>query len=303
MLRVFGAGALATSILLGILGCAAPKRFDRLSLDMSKAEVIRVLGKPSSTSAGQGTEILRYRFGSREQAPVGNSAEYFVMLVNDRVASFGRLDDFAVQPRIHSTAIPIRASAYPAPPAQAAVADSGKREAIRQLYLTLQQREPDWQGWNYWMSNPAPIDEIKQQMMAGIEYQTKQQIIQVFRDVLQRPPVAQELHAWYSKAAESGYDTAEVRAALEQPDGGRHEAIRWLYKYLQQREPDEQGWDYWTNYKASIPEIIPMMMAGVEYTQKQQIIQYFRQHLNRDPSDTKLHRWYSRGAGESSPSP
>jgi len=36
-----------------------------------------------------------------------------------------------------------------------------------------------------------------------------------------------------------------------------------------------------------------MMMSGIEYTTKQQIIQLFRQLLNRDPSDEEFHSWYT----------
>ena len=260
---------------------------------MSKSEAIRVLGEPSSTSAGEGTELLRYQFGTREQPRLSSSAECFVKVVNGRVVSFGRLDDFDLQPRIPPTPTPTSTQVYTAFPAQTSVTDPAKREAIRQLYLTVQQREPDWEGWNYWMNYPASIDQVKQQMMSGIEYQTKEKIIQIFQSVLQRAPVAQELHAWYSKAAQDGYDTEEVRTALQQPDQGKHEAIRWLYKYLNQREPDQQGWDYWTNYDGLIPQIIPVMMSGIEYTRKQQIIQLFRQTRNRDPSDTELDSWYT----------
>jgi hypothetical protein len=214
------------------------------------------------------------------------------MVINGRVVSFGRMGDFDVQPRIPPAPALTAAQIHTNLTTQTSVTDPSKREAIWQLYLTLQQREPDWQGWNYWTDNPAPIDQIKQEMRAGIEYQTKQQIIQIFRSVLQRAPVAQELHAWYSKAAEEGNDTEAVRTALQQPDQGKHEAIRWLYKYLQQREPDEPGWDYWTHYDATIPQIIPLMMSGIEFTSKQQIIQLFRQIVNRDPSEPELQGWY-----------
>ena len=283
----------ATFILLGLLGCTSAKRANKLCVGMSKPEVVHVLGTPSSTSEVEGTEILRYQLRSREQPRVSSSDQYFGKVVNGRVVSFGRMGDFDIQPRILPTTTPTSTQIYATPPAQTFVTDAAKREAIRQLYLTVQQREPDWQGWNYWMDHSASIDQIKQQMMSGIEYQTKQQIIQIFQSVLQRAPVAQELHAWYSKAAQDGYDTEEVRTALQQPDHGKHEAIRLLYKYLQQREPDEQGWDYWTNYDASIPQIIPGMMSGIEHTTKQRIIQLFRQIMNRDPSDTELHSWYT----------
>lgn len=301
MHRGFVALALTAFIPLAILGCAKVKRFDQVSIGMSQAEVIRILGQPNSTSAAEEKELLRYPLEQHEQSRAGSSDEYLVIVVNDRVVSFGRLSDFALQPKINPAAAPT--PVHPALPDQASVTDSAKRDAIRQLFLTLQEREPDWQGWNFWTSCPEPIDEIKQQMMSGIEYQTKQKIIQLFQTVLRRAPVPQELHAWYSKSSQDGYDVEAVGAALQQPDQGKREAIRWLYKYLQQREPDEQGWDYWTDYDASIPEIIPMMMSGIEYRQKQQIIILCRQLLNRDPSDAELHSLYSLWQSDHAPEP
>ena len=292
ILRAFGTIAVAAFILMAILGCATAKRLNRLSVGMSKSEVVNVLGSPSSTSAAEGMELLRYQLRSREQPRAGSSDEYFVMVVNGRLVSFGRMGDFDVLPRIPPAPAFTAAQIHTNLTTQTSVTDPSKHEAIRQLYLTLQQREPDWEGWSYWTDYPAPIDQIRQEMRAGIEYQTKQQIIQIFQSVLQRAPVAQELHAWYSKAAEEGNDTEAVRTALQQADQGKHEAIRWLYKYLQQREPDEQGWDYWTHYDATIPQIIPLMMSGIEYTSKQQIIQLFRQIVNRDPSEPELQSWY-----------
>jgi len=81
------------------------------------------------------------------------------------------------------------------------------REAIRQFYADLQCREPDAQGWDFWANYSADLSSIKQLMMSGIEYQTKQQIIQIFQQKLGRAPGCSfsdgsmsELHSWYSKA-------------------------------------------------------------------------------------------------------
>ncbi len=291
LVRALQAVVAATGIIVVISGCSAPKSFNTLSVGMSKSEVVRVLGQPSGTSVAEGTELLWYHLGTHEKTSTGTGSEYFVKVVNRRVASFGRLGDFDVRPRIDVTATSSPVS--PTHAAETSGTEQTQREAIRQLYLTLQQREPDWQGWNYWANDSAPMDEIKQQMMTGVEYQTKQEIIQIFQTVFHRAPVAQELGAWYGKAAEDGFKVAGVKAALQQPDQGKHEAIRLLYKYLQRREPDEQGWTYWTDYDGSIPEIVSMMMSGIEYTTKQQIMRFFHQFLDRDPSVTELHTWYS----------
>ncbi|MFA6404832.1 MAG: peptidoglycan-binding protein [Candidatus Paceibacterota bacterium] len=48
------------------------------------------------------------------------------------------------------------------------------REAVRQLYLTLLRREPDQQGWDYWMKYSSNIDVIKQAIMNTTEYRNLQ---------------------------------------------------------------------------------------------------------------------------------
>ncbi len=93
---------------------------------------------------------------------------------------------------------------------------SAKQSAVRNLYLTLQCREPDQQGWDYWTNNSSDLGTIQQQMTWGIEYQTKQQIIQIFQQALRRAPSCatnggvSELHSWYEKAYANGYANLDV---------------------------------------------------------------------------------------------
>ena len=82
-----------------IIGCAtSPKnKFNRLSIDMSKAEVIDLLGTPYSTSAKKGFEYLIYSYNrgpiSGLPAP-GGSEDYFVRIIKGKVESYGRVGDF-----------------------------------------------------------------------------------------------------------------------------------------------------------------------------------------------------------------
>jgi hypothetical protein len=89
-----------------------------------------------------------------------------------------------------------------------------RRQAIRQLYLSLQHRDPDLQGLDYWVYMNADLQNIKDQMKAGIEYQTKQKIVQIFQDVYHRYPDDIELTKWYYTAEYFNYDTNKVRASL-----------------------------------------------------------------------------------------
>lgn len=77
-----------------LVGCATPtsRKMNRLSVGMTKSEVLDAMGKPSSTaSPGKGVEFLRYReFYSWRNYYI----TYFVRLVDGRVDSYGETGDF-----------------------------------------------------------------------------------------------------------------------------------------------------------------------------------------------------------------
>jgi hypothetical protein len=68
---------------------------NRLSVGMTKQEVVSTMGQPASTAAaGGGVEILRYELQNAHQVWWGGYSEYFVRLVNGKVDSYGRMGDF-----------------------------------------------------------------------------------------------------------------------------------------------------------------------------------------------------------------
>jgi outer membrane protein assembly factor BamE (lipoprotein component of BamABCDE complex) len=74
------------------LGCtSAQKNMNRLSIGMSKSEVIDVMGHPLSTSANQSTEYMIYRSANAGQGWYGR---HFVRIVDGKVDAFGRQGDF-----------------------------------------------------------------------------------------------------------------------------------------------------------------------------------------------------------------
>ena len=81
-----------------------------------------------------------------------------------------------------------------------------KRLAVQRLYETIQCREPDAQGWDYWTNSSSDLSSLGESMKYGIEYSTKQQVIQIFQNQLGRSPSCNimngtsELHTWYEKA-------------------------------------------------------------------------------------------------------
>jgi hypothetical protein len=91
------AAAFAVAVAL-LSGCATADRINAVSLGMTKAEVIRAIGQPISTSAANGVEILNYAlregFGfARANTP------YSVQIVDGHVVSYGRQGDFGTPPQ------------------------------------------------------------------------------------------------------------------------------------------------------------------------------------------------------------
>ena len=87
--------ALAITFLLS--ACAAPstKKMDALSLGMTKAEAIAVMGRPASVSATNGVEFLSYRLATSLLDTDGSdTSDYFVRIVNGRVDAYGKKGDF-----------------------------------------------------------------------------------------------------------------------------------------------------------------------------------------------------------------
>lgn len=99
---------LLTSVIV-LAGCASPSsNLNRLSIGMTKKEVVAVMGSPDSTAApGNGVEILRYELTNTSAATdlfllgVSHGAtayrgaqEFYVRLIDGKVDSYGRVGDF-----------------------------------------------------------------------------------------------------------------------------------------------------------------------------------------------------------------
>ena len=94
-------------VLLGLLlivsfyGCATAPNLNTVSLGMTKVDVLKTLANPTSVSAKDNTEYLRYEdnsFGTNfrrqnDQMPTP-VPEYFVRLVNGRIESYGKVGHF-----------------------------------------------------------------------------------------------------------------------------------------------------------------------------------------------------------------
>jgi len=80
---------------LGLCGCATAKKLNLVSLGMSKQDVIKTIGKPSSVSAIEGTEYLNYSLSeTADDDFYGRYTPYYVCIRDGKVVSYGRKGDF-----------------------------------------------------------------------------------------------------------------------------------------------------------------------------------------------------------------
>ena len=74
-----------------LAGCATADRMNRLSLGMTKGEVISAMGAPDTTGAQGDREYLVYRLSDTKlESLVGFTEPYVVELKEGKVASFGK---------------------------------------------------------------------------------------------------------------------------------------------------------------------------------------------------------------------
>lgn len=82
-----------------VSGCAAiwptnARKINNVSLGMTKAEVVQVMGAPDSTSAREGVEYLNYILLESADGIVGYHSPYFIRIVGGKVEAYGRTGDF-----------------------------------------------------------------------------------------------------------------------------------------------------------------------------------------------------------------
>ena len=83
------------TIALFLGGCATAHKISTVQLGMTKDDVIRVMGNPTSVSAQGNAEYLNYALSETDDdAFVGRTSPYYVRLINGKVESYGRTGDF-----------------------------------------------------------------------------------------------------------------------------------------------------------------------------------------------------------------
>ena len=82
-------------VLVVLVGCATASKTNGLSLGMTKAQVLAVMGQPASTAADSEVEVLRYKLSATgHDAFHHRTEEYFVRLVSGKVERFGKAGDW-----------------------------------------------------------------------------------------------------------------------------------------------------------------------------------------------------------------
>ncbi len=96
---------LAVALIAFLTACSsAPpaRKINAVSIGMTKADVIAVMGQPDSTAAKDGIEYMNYRLATSALDFDGSdTSDYFVRFVKGRVDAFGHKGDFdtAGQPK------------------------------------------------------------------------------------------------------------------------------------------------------------------------------------------------------------
>ena len=76
---------------LTLVGCVTTTKMNKISLGMTKEEVIKAIGDPNSTKATDGQEVLEYQLFNGQ--PYGFET-HWVILRNGKVVQYGKAGDF-----------------------------------------------------------------------------------------------------------------------------------------------------------------------------------------------------------------
>lgn len=79
-----------------LVACATTDRMNRLSVGMTKAQVVAAMGEPTDTRAANGVEYLHYALrGPGDWVnSIGPTRDYFVRLRDGHVDAYGKAGDF-----------------------------------------------------------------------------------------------------------------------------------------------------------------------------------------------------------------
>jgi len=81
------------AVMLGVIGCAgSSKKINDLTVGMTKAKVIEVMGEPNYTSGSKNVEVLNYKLKSDSLF----SDNFFIRIKDGKVDRFGQQGSFGI---------------------------------------------------------------------------------------------------------------------------------------------------------------------------------------------------------------
>jgi hypothetical protein len=107
-------------LVTGLFGCATASKMNRLSIGMTKAQVIAEMGDPDSVSASAKAEVLKYSLINKN----GFREDYGVGIKEGKVERYGSMDEI-----------------FPPTPEELKARDA-RAQAAMQMYQMQQQRAP-----------------------------------------------------------------------------------------------------------------------------------------------------------------
>lgn len=125
------------------------------------------------------------------------------------------------------------------------------RTFVRQQYLDFLLREPDQAGWDFWTGR-----------IKGCGFDT---------NCIDSRRTDVSLAFFYSAEFQAQPRAANLRNPTPPPDFNNREFVRLCYLAYLQREPDQGGWDFWTNIlnrDGSYKAILSAFINSSEYRQR-----------------------------------
>ena len=80
-------------MILFTFGCTTSNKLNKISLGMTRQQVITAMGEPDSTSAIENTVYLRYKLWAGGAFFLN---DYFVQFKDGKVEAYGRIGDFGL---------------------------------------------------------------------------------------------------------------------------------------------------------------------------------------------------------------
>jgi SpoIID/LytB domain protein len=144
-----------------------------------------------------------------------------------------------------------------------AVSDEWAGTQIRALYDKILDRQPDADGYAYWMErvrNGYRIEDIAAYFYGGSEYYASSGgtnrgfVKNLYQDLLGRPADEPGVQYWLDRMA-AGMSRSDVAASFYASIESRESRVKDLYQTILGRNPDAAGLDYWSKQLLTLGDV------------------------------------------------